>query len=266
MFDHKDPKTGVVKKISIFDYFMKTYNVHLEHPTLPVVVTMTRDVAFPMEVCTLTPGQRYPFKLDELQKSRMIKFAATRPVERRQGIEAGLKLLNWEEDRYLKNYGVHISPNMLETQARLLTPPAVSFNGGQQRPGTSGRWRIDGMKFLTPNSKPLISWGVCVINSMGYVLSSNKSSSLLIILLCNRRDQIPEDGGIVESFIRTFVNTYKGHGGNVPNANPEFTWSPKDISVGIADLYAMLVNKRKPPLYSGHTVNAKIADITQILV
>ena len=167
MFDHKDRQTGVTKKISLFEYFRKMYDVPLLHATLPVVETTTRDVAFPMELCQLLPGQRYPYKLDELQTANMIKFAATRPPKRREGIEGGLKLLAWDEDRYLKNYGVHISPNMLETQARLLDPPVVSFNGGQQKPGVSGRWRIDGQKFLNPNSKPLISWGVCVINSLG---------------------------------------------------------------------------------------------------
>ena len=153
--------------MSIFDYFLQTYNVRLAQPMLPVVETMTRNVAFPMEVCQLIPSQRYPFKLDDVQTASMIKFAVTRPAERREGIEGGLKLLNWQEDRYLKNYGVKISPDMLETQARLLTPPLVLFQGGQQKPGLSGRWRIDGQKFYEPNSKPLVSWGVCVINSVG---------------------------------------------------------------------------------------------------
>lgn len=80
----------------------------------------------------------------------------------------GLKLLKWDQDPFLKNYGLKISPQMIETQARLLTPPVVQFGGkGTQKPGTSGRWRLDGMQFYEPNKKDLVSWGVCVMNHLG---------------------------------------------------------------------------------------------------
>ena len=103
------------------------------------------------------------------QTASMIKFAVTRPKERRAGIEGGLKLLNWEADPYIRNYGLKISTDMLETQARLLAPPTVQFAKTQQKPGYSGRWRLDGQQFLLPNKNDLIHWGVCIINSVGYV-------------------------------------------------------------------------------------------------
>ena len=104
-----------------------------------------------------------------LQTAAMIKFAVTRPKERREGIEGGLALLNWAEDPYIKNYGLKISTDMLETQARLLAPPVVQFAKTQQKPGYSGRWRLDGQQFLLPNKHDLVHWGVCIINSVGYV-------------------------------------------------------------------------------------------------
>jgi eukaryotic translation initiation factor 2C len=97
----------------------------------------------------------------------MIKFAVTRPTERRQGIEAGVEKIDWANDYYLKRYGLKIQPTMLQTQARLLAPPVVQFKEKSVSPGTTGRWRIDGQKFLKPNLKPLVSWGVCIFNSMG---------------------------------------------------------------------------------------------------
>ena len=67
-FELKDKKTGTVKPdTSIFDYFKMRYNIHLQYPTLPVVETTKKGVAFPMEVCRIVEGQRYPFKLDEQQ-------------------------------------------------------------------------------------------------------------------------------------------------------------------------------------------------------
>ena len=68
-FPHKDKETGVETRISIFDYFMKQYNIHLSHPTLCVVETMRKNIAFPMEVCYVEPGQKYPYKIDPIQVS-----------------------------------------------------------------------------------------------------------------------------------------------------------------------------------------------------
>ena len=102
-----------------------------------------------------------------LQTASMIKFAVTKPAERRRGIEGGLKLLDWANDKYLSNYGLKINPQMLQTQARLLNPPIVQFGKGKQEPRYSGRWRLDGTQFLTPNKNELKSWGVCIMNQMG---------------------------------------------------------------------------------------------------
>lgn len=189
-FDLNDRSTGQIRhNVSLNEYFKLKYDVHLEFPHLPVVETMKKGVAFPMEVCVVEEGQRYPFKLDEeqvrfqcifycspytdlhLQTKSMIKFAVTRPSQRKADIQGGLNLLNWSEDPFLKGYGMKIESSMLATQARLLAPPAVEFGGKfQLKPMYSGRWRIDQKKFFRPNSQPLISWGICVVNGNGYVV------------------------------------------------------------------------------------------------
>ena len=223
MFDYKDRETEVVTRMSLRDYFLKTYEHHLEFATLPVVETMTKGVAFPMEICYSRPAQRYPFKLDSEATARMIKFAVTRPPERRAAIEEGIRRLDWANDRYLKNYGLKPVPQMQETQARLLVPPVVQFGGtGQQKPGTSGRWRLDGQKFLLPNKKDLVAWGVSFINTVGPTMMEE---------------------GIASNFIRTFVNTYKGHGGVVSNTVPLIIESPRDEAVGCLDLFKAIVAK-----------------------
>lgn len=155
-----------------------------------------------------------------LQTAKMIKFAVTRPPVRREGIQGGLNQLNWAEDPMLRKYGVKIQPTMLETQARLLVPPVVQFAKSQQKPGFSGRWRLDGQQFFMPNKDELHSWGICVFNSMG-------------------RDQI--DAPIAQNFIRTFINTYRSHGGRVGNNNPVIIAGPPDIAVGVETLFNKLV-------------------------
>ena len=103
----------------------------------------------------------------------MIKFAVGRPAERKTGIEKGLKLLNWAGDKYLNGYQMKIQDTMLQTAARVLPPPTLEFGGKKmEKPMYSGRWRLDGKQFYSPNKEPLVSWGVCVCNDIGYLIFS----------------------------------------------------------------------------------------------
>lgn len=94
----------------------------------------------------------------------MIKFAVSRPQERREAIEKGLTMLDWKNDPFLSNYGLKIDPNMIKTEARILNPPEVQYKGAIAKPGFSGRWDLRGKTFLTNNGATgLVSWGVCVM-------------------------------------------------------------------------------------------------------
>lgn len=150
----------------MFEYYLKRYDIHLEWPDMPVVETTKKGVVYPLELCFMAPAQRYPYKLDERQTAAMIKFAVTKPEQRKQTIQDGLELLDWKNDQYLTNYGLIIDPNMLKTDARILKPPEVLYGKGMTAtPGFSGRWDLRGKVFLKGNSAPLKSWGVCVVGA-----------------------------------------------------------------------------------------------------
>ena len=60
--------TGEVEKqITVEQYFQKRYNVFLEFPDLPLVEVGRKQAMYPMEICHMGKGQRYPYKLDEAQ-------------------------------------------------------------------------------------------------------------------------------------------------------------------------------------------------------
>jgi eukaryotic translation initiation factor 2C len=65
MRDKNNP-SAAPRTISVYDYFVKTYNIRLEYWFLPLVKT-DKDGTFPMEVCTLLPNQVYRFKTDSFQ-------------------------------------------------------------------------------------------------------------------------------------------------------------------------------------------------------
>ena len=149
--------------VSIEAYYLQRYNLRLAEPLLPLVETTKAGVIYPMELCFMAKGQRYPYKLNEDQTAAMIKFAVERPAGRKESIEMGLKLLNWAEDRTLQGYGVGIEREPLKTNARVLEPPTILFGkNAKVSPGFSGRWDLRQKQFLLPNTAPLVSWGVCV--------------------------------------------------------------------------------------------------------
>ena len=130
----------------------------------------------------------------------MIKFAVSRPPQRRQAIEQGLQKLNWANDPYLKTYGVKINTQMLKSNARILEPPEPLFGKGvTTRPGMSGRWDLRGKTFFQPNT-PLKSWAVVVLMPQ------------------DRRPPVTTEQ--VEAFIKNMITLYRGHGGQVENTKP----------------------------------------------
>lgn len=112
-FDFKDKKNpgSPPKKISVYDYFVQTYNIRLEHWYLPLVKD-SKGSHFPMEICNIRPNQRYAYKLGPDQTAKMIKFAVTRPKDRIGAIQHGVAMLKWSEDPYLNHYGVKIDTNL----------------------------------------------------------------------------------------------------------------------------------------------------------
>lgn len=66
-FDVTEKATGKTTNMSVYEYFHKKYNVTLNKPWLPLVQTQKAKVLFPMEVCVMCDGQRYPFKLNSDQ-------------------------------------------------------------------------------------------------------------------------------------------------------------------------------------------------------
>ncbi|KAI4088170.1 MAG: hypothetical protein LQ344_006262 [Seirophora lacunosa] len=241
-YDKETKKDGA--EISVFDYYKKTYDIHLNYAHLPVVATtknistpdprnpeirIKSPIVFPMELCLMRPSQRYPYKLNELQTANMIKFAVQQPHARLQGINKGLDMLAWDEDPFLKQYGLRIHREQIQTAARILPPPRLQF-GGQGpgavvAPGTSGRWDLKGKKFLHGNTAPLISWGVMIIQAHTY---------------SGRTLQIPQ----AQAFITAFVDAYKNHGGTVKNTTPIIQVQPHaDLPKAIEMLLMSVGNK-----------------------
>lgn len=59
-FDVYNRETNQTTTTSLFDYFMTKYGVRLDYWYLPLIQTQKEGTLFPMEVCNMCIGQRYP--------------------------------------------------------------------------------------------------------------------------------------------------------------------------------------------------------------
>ncbi|KAI1421193.1 Piwi domain-containing protein [Xylaria sp. FL1777] len=188
-FDRRMPD-GTTRETTVWQHYVDTYQFRLQYPKLPLIET-TRGAFFPMELCNVADFQRYPYKLDPNQTAAMIKFAVTRPAERKRDIMEGFRHLNYTNDPYLAAFGISVSGNMQITNARLLKNPEIAFAGNtKHNPGVSGRWDLRGKRFLEPNQKQISSWGLIVCGNS-----------------CTEQE--------AESFASKFTQAYRNHGANI---------------------------------------------------
>jgi len=222
-------KAGVKKNVSLEQYFKEVYNITLRYPTLPVVITTktfktpegkTVYVALPFELCTVKKDQRYGLKLDERQTAKMISFAVTLPPQRWQATENGKKMLNWENDVYLKNYGLVMDAQPTKVKAKVLPNPKVQFASDAANPGVTGRWDLRGKRFLEPNKAPLKSWGVLVAPGRGATSQQQ-----------------------AEAFVQMFIKIYSGHGGQIVERQPTIMQGSADIAQSMEALWTAAGNK-----------------------
>ncbi|KAL8971351.1 MAG: hypothetical protein Q9183_001092 [Haloplaca sp. 2 TL-2023] len=232
-------------EVSLPQYYYKKYGVYLQWPDLPLIkTTAKKPTYFPMELCAMIPGQRYPYRLNENQTREMLAFSATEPSKRLAGIQEGTAMLAWDQDPYLQKYGLKIESKPIVTKARLLDPPVIQMGGtgpnSTIKPGTAGRWNLKGKRFLTKNDAPLTYWGVCVMKGI------NGS--------CTREPQ-------VQAFIRKFCEIYKSHGGEVANTQPLVRGPFADPAKGVEETFTAVGNHHQVrPQFLMFVVNDRHAE------
>ncbi|KAG0077322.1 hypothetical protein BGZ90_007372, partial [Linnemannia elongata] len=141
-------------------YFKKAYNISLNFPMLPCVQA-GKNIILPLELCSVIEGQRYMKKLDERQTTDMIKFTSQPPQVRANNIKDGLKILKYDDNEYLKEFGMKVSNEMVQIKARVLPAPTVCYHA-QSRDANfvprDGAWNL--MNKKVTQGTTLGSWGI----------------------------------------------------------------------------------------------------------
>ncbi|KAF1931392.1 Piwi-domain-containing protein [Didymella exigua CBS 183.55] len=221
-FDMTD-KNGKRSKMSIEEYFRKTYNITLSVAQAPVVNYGTKEDPkwIPAELCTILPGQFAKRLLLGPQTSEMIRFAARRPHENAASITGpGLQVakINPMADGLnvaLGKFGIKVDPQLLTVPGRILPPPDLLYRRRTAKPRV-GAWNLDprtlGDKPFHRVAKPLGNWSTLVINS-------------------GNRDTIMGGLGAVQTHLDAFRLALQTYG-----LNPGPVQEPVFINVPFSDL------------------------------
>ncbi|CAG8508402.1 5106_t:CDS:10 [Ambispora leptoticha] len=194
--------------VDVVTYFLRAYNIRLAYPFLPCVI-VGRDIFLPMEVCSVIEGQRYLRKLNEKQTADMIKSTCQPPHIRANKINAGLKILKYRENEYLKEFGMKIGLEMVQPPARILPPPTINYHPSSRNPSfqpQDGVWNLRGKKVA--KGATLGSWAVIVFAS---------------------DQEFPIQS--VRHFVRELTITCVDTGMNVPGKNPPISYANPQANI-----------------------------------
>ncbi|XP_025270021.1 protein argonaute-2 isoform X2 [Camponotus floridanus] len=131
---------------TIVEYFAERKHYNLRHPDLPCLWAGAMDrrekIYLPAELCTIVAGQSVNRKLDEMQTSKMIKYAATDAPTRKRRIEAAFTKIDVNTSSTMnQEFHLSISTNMKEVDARILPAPVLQYKATTARV-SKGIWQM----------------------------------------------------------------------------------------------------------------------------
>ncbi|KAI9206024.1 Piwi domain-containing protein [Polychytrium aggregatum] len=157
---------GKQVKTNIQEYFKKQYNYTIQYPYLPCVQSSSARSVFPMECLMLTPADRFMKKLNPDQTSDMIRATVQKPAARKRDIDnAVTSILKYNDNAYMKAFGLSVDPNMTEVEARIIPPPGLVFAKSKTLNPREGSWQLRDVQFVE----------AITIDSMAFVWYARKS-------------------------------------------------------------------------------------------
>lgn len=163
---------------SVVDYFRQRYNINLLYANLPAVNVGGRDrpTWLPIEVCEVAPGQRCP-NINDLDTAEIIRQTSQRPEVRVKNILEHAHSAGFENDPYMRAFGMSVDMRMEKVEAKMLETPEVQFANMSERP-RMGVWSLKDRTFV--DGAVLRNWGVVV-----YANVSESDMQRFIRTLCS---------------------------------------------------------------------------------
>jgi len=146
-------ENGQTVECTVAKFFQDKYRMRLKYPGLPClqVGQEHKHTYLPMEVCRIVAGQRCFKKLTDMQTSTMIKATARSAPAREIEIRNLISKADFNNDPYIKQFGLEVSQSMMETPGRVLNPPKLEYGARNSRTFTvpsQGVWDMRGKQFF----------------------------------------------------------------------------------------------------------------------
>jgi len=145
-------ENGQTVECTVAKFFMDKYRMRLKFPGLPClqVGQEHKHTYLPMEVCRIVAGQRCLKKLTDMQTSTMIKATARSAPDREREIRNLISKADFNNDPFIKEFGLEVSQRMMDTPGRVLNPPKLEYGARNSRTFTvpsQGVWDMRGKQF-----------------------------------------------------------------------------------------------------------------------
>ncbi|KAL7173807.1 hypothetical protein ACSBR2_033131 [Camellia fascicularis] len=136
-------------KISVIQYFRERYHINLKFAYLPALQAGSdlKPVYLPMELCKIVEGQRYSKKLNEKQVTALLRATCQRPFERVQSISRMVERNNYNNDKFVNEFGLRVKTELTSIDARVLPAPMLKYQGTQEVPRV-GCWNMIDKKMV----------------------------------------------------------------------------------------------------------------------
>ncbi|QRV72426.1 protein argonaute 3 [Ceratobasidium sp. AG-Ba] len=136
-------------QLTVAQYF-HSMGVNLQYPNY-VCIETARGAAFPIELCSIIPGQLMKKQLPPEVVSSVLRFSTKKPGERLNSIVAGHSVLQYGQSDYMQQFQMGVSQTPEKCLARVLPTPALHYGPGsrnrQLRPA-NGAWNMVNQKFF----------------------------------------------------------------------------------------------------------------------
>lgn len=171
--------------ISIFEYFRREKRFNLRYPLLPCLWVGNRDrkprVLLPAELCFIVEGQDIKRKMNEIQTSKMIRYAATSTEVRKNKIMDATHGARYNDSPVIREFGFSVGNEFEQVDARILPPPPLLYNDKKTVMPGKGVWQATNNRFLIPAT--LSKWTIMCLDRRTRPDSLTRLASMVSTIL-----------------------------------------------------------------------------------
>ncbi|CAE6346789.1 unnamed protein product, partial [Rhizoctonia solani] len=152
--------------MSVAQYF-QSLGTQLHYPNY-VCIETSSGAAYPIEVCSVIPGQLMRKQVPPELTNSVLTFSTKRPQERLNSIVAGHSVLQYGQSEYMREFGMNVDQHPEKCLARVLPTPAINYGQNskyrQIRP-KDGSWNLRDQKFF--EGAQCTGWALVVYDTRG---------------------------------------------------------------------------------------------------